>query len=123
MNHPAHVAGLVIAQDVGAVGRLIFAKNPLDGRHGDTEALALVLRKAIEHRADRLPGAGIEPGKGGTAGLGQGKEVLAAIALRDLSGDQAALVEAGEDAAEIAAIEAEIAAEIGGAGPSRWASS
>ena len=76
----------------------------------------LRLGEPAEHRADLPFGPRFERLEGLAAARGDRQEALPGVVRRDVLADQPALVKAAQDAAEIAGVEAEIAADVGRGG-------
>ena len=88
----------------------------MDGGHRGHEALLVVLGQRIEDGADLVGGAAVELGEGGRALRGEADALPAGVVGRALASDQAVAVQPGEQAAEEAGVDVDLAAQVGDLG-------
>src|SRR5262245_2421880 len=117
VHDPAHVARLMGAKDVGRLPLGPGAEDALDRVHRLHQPDLLRDGEGGDDLPDLLMGPPLERGERGLAPRGEAKVALAAVGLRPCPADQAALLEALEDAAQIARVEAELAAQPRCRGP------
>src|SRR5712691_1018089 len=86
--------------------------EPLDRAHGVDQPTLLGVRERVQEGGDLFTRSDVERGEGSLSLPGEGEELLAAVRPRASLGDQPALPETAQDAAEVARIEAEILAEV-----------
>ena len=111
MDDPAEIAGPMRPQDIGDGRDKALAQQGLDVSHILDQALLGRGRECAQHGDDLVLGAMVERSEGGAAQRGQGQQALAGVQRAGGALDQTALLEALEQAAEIAGIEAEVADE------------
>lgn len=120
MNHPAHVAGLMEAEEVTGISCRFFpglvTEKIFDCVHGAHKASLILGRKGAQHGADLFIGAAVERCKGFAAARGQREKALTPVGGGPLPVDEAAPGEVTEDAAEVAGVEAEVAGDSAGRG-------
>jgi hypothetical protein len=111
-HDPAHVAGAVDAQQVTRGRRCRRRQQPLDRPHGADQARLVARGECADHLADLCRRMPLERREGGAAARRQREVDLPAVGTRPLLDDHPALREAAQDAAEIAGVEAELAADL-----------
>jgi len=90
-------------------GRSTYAA---DGVHRLEHTLLVGVGQLAQHRADVRVRPRLERGEGGPPPLGQRQMALAPVGFRRRSLDQVAPLEAAQDAAQVARVQAELAAEL-----------
>ena len=88
----------------------------MDGVHRGDEALLVVLGQRVEDGADLVGRATVELREGGGAVLGEADAPAAGVVGRPLLRDQAVALQPGEQAAEEARVDVELAAQVGDLG-------
>ena len=89
-------------------------EQPLDQPHGVQQPALVRLRQRVQHVGHLLAGARVEGREQGPSGLGEREQGSAAIQLGSPARDQAGALEPPQDAAEIAGVELEVGADLGG---------
>ena len=105
--------GAMLAQQPGRRPAAAPSKR-LDAVHRGDQRRLRGLRQRGEQRADLLARTCVERGEGVAAGRGQRQQALAPVGGGWRAREQAVALEALQDAAEIAGIELQFAAELGG---------
>ena len=109
-HHPAHVSWARRAQNVGDLR--LRPEQCLDRRHGVAEFDLRRIASVRQQRGDVLVGLQLDRRKALAPARRDGEQVLAAVMGRRLAHDQAARLEAAQDAAEIAGVEPEILGDL-----------
>src|SRR5215475_266356 len=113
VRDPARVAGLMRADDVRDFLLRLRAEQRFDGAHRFNQAVLVRRREPAEHRLDLVVRARVELGERFPPFLRQGDDALAPVGFRRLSGDQAALLECGQQTAEVTRVQPQPDAQSG----------
>jgi hypothetical protein len=105
VDDPAHVARLVWPQEVRDLRLRPGAEEFLDSTHRSDQAVLFLRREATQHGADVLTRACVERGEGLLSSFRQTQETSPTVGLGGLSGDHAALLEAAQNATQVARVQ------------------
>jgi hypothetical protein len=111
-HDPADIAGTVVAQQPGR--RPPAAEQGFDPAHPSDQRRLRGLGKPGQKTADLLARPGVERGEGCATRRGQRQQRLAPVGRSGHAREQPVALEALQDAAEIAGIELQRAAKLGG---------
>src|SRR5215475_11570269 len=112
MRDPAHVAWLMLADDVRNFLFGLRAERLFDNAHRFDQAVPAGRREFADQRFDLAVRIRVEFGEGLPPFLRQPDEALPPVGFRGLSGDQAALFESTQQAAEITRVQPQLAAKL-----------
>jgi hypothetical protein len=113
VNDPTHVTGLVRPQQVGRSHVGPGAQAIFDDLHGGDEAALVGAREPSEQGADVVPRPGVKYRKCLPPRSSKAQQALPAIGFRACPVDQAGVVEAAQDAAQVTAVEVQFLGESG----------
>jgi hypothetical protein len=109
VDDPAHISGLMVAEQVGRSGFLHrSAEEGLNRTHRSDQAFLFKLREAAEHRSRLLTGMRVKRGEGRVPPRSESEQALAAIGFRPNFREQTPFLESMENPAEISQIQAQI---------------
>ncbi len=117
-DHPADVAALRRAQQPGrGRGSALGVEQLLDRPHRREELLPIGVGERREQGGDAFLAVPVERGEGALAGGGEAQVQVPGIVFGADALDQLAFLQAAQQPAEVAGVEAEVAGELGGGGP------